>query len=412
MKFKILITDDNHARASEIEQIISKYDKSNIEIQFADNGSSALKIFEKESIDLFIVDISLPFRPSESPKHDGGVRLLEQLQRKTKYNKPRYVVGITAYEQIREKEQSFFENNLWYLIYETDGSQEWKEKLDNFYNYILQANIKGTTQQYEVDVFVIAALREVELKALLDLPFEWSEPIPLDDSSFYRKAKLNILGKDYSLCIGSPPEMGLVSTTMYSQKVIEKLRPRYIAMNGICAGIEDRCNIGDVLLASPTWEWQSGKYLSPEQGFQIEPKQVSLPDYILSRFEQIAEDQASLHDIYLSWKGSKPSSSPKLHIGPVVSGSSVLSSSTMVDDIKDQHRKLLGIEMEIYGMYYSAVHASSPKPSFFALKSVCDFANEQKSDDFQDYCAYMSTKVLINFLETFLPEIIDKSGQF
>ena len=60
--------------------------------------------------------------------------------------------------------------------------------------------------------------------------------------------------------------------------------------------------------------------------------------------------------------------------------------------LKSQHRKLTGIDMETYGVYSAADEAPLPQPSVFALKSVCDFADERKNDDFQAYAAYTSAE--------------------
>ena len=49
---------------------------------------------------------------------------------------------------------------------------------------------------------------------------------------------------------------------------------------------------------------------------------------------------------------------------------------------------LIGIEMEAYGVFYSAANSMSPKPIAISIKSVCDFADEHKSDNYQEYSAY------------------------
>ena len=48
--------------------------------------------------------------------------------------------------------------------------------------------------------------------------------------------------------------------------------------------------------------------------------------------------------------------------------------------------------MEIYGMYYAAYCALNPKPKFVAMKSVSDFANQRKNDEYHDYASYTSAK--------------------
>ena len=81
-------------------------------------------------------------------------------------------------------------------------------------------------------------------------------------------------------------------------------------------------------------------------------------------------------------------------IGPIVSGASVVTDPEIVQDVLDnQDRNVLGIEMEIYGMYYAADWAINPKPKYIALKAVSDFANQEKSDDYHKYASYTSAKM-------------------
>nr|UVY99791.1 hypothetical protein K4M19_00101 [Agrobacterium fabrum] len=57
--------------------------------------------------------------------------------------------------------------------------------------------------------------------------------------------------------------------------------------------------------------------------------------------------------------------------------------------------------MEIYGIYAAAHAASSPQPTFLAVKGVCDFADPDKADGYQRYAAYSSAQVLRLLLERY-----------
>jgi nucleoside phosphorylase len=83
----------------------------------------------------------------------------------------------------------------------------------------------------------------------------------------------------------------------------------------------------------------------------------------------------------------------------------------VVDEIKLQHRSLLGIEMEAYGLFAAAASAEFPRPTPIAIKSVCDFADEDKSDEFQAYAAYTSARALGGFFERYMHEIGDFAGR-
>ncbi len=94
-------------------------------------------------------------------------------------------------------------------------------------------------------------------------------------------------------------------------------------------------------------------------------------------------------------------------LGPVASGSAVLADGNVVQEIKAQHQELIGIEMEIYGLYAAAYAASAPQPKVFAVKGVCDFADPDKGDDHQRYAAYASANVARLLIEKYGNRILD-----
>jgi nucleoside phosphorylase len=58
--------------------------------------------------------------------------------------------------------------------------------------------------------------------------------------------------------------------------------------------------------------------------------------------------------------------------------------------------------MEAYPLLFACSHAAEPKPKGFVVKSVCDFADESKNDDYQDYAAYTSANVCAQLIELLL----------
>jgi len=57
--------------------------------------------------------------------------------------------------------------------------------------------------------------------------------------------------------------------------------------------------------------------------------------------------------------------------------------------------------MESYGLYFAAQNSYVKEPEVLCIKSVSDFCDELKNDDFQNACAYLSAqitkKIMINF---------------
>jgi nucleoside phosphorylase len=207
--------------------------------------------------------------------------------------------------------------------------------------------------------------------------------------------------------------MGMIATAILATKLIQFARPRFLVMAGICAGVEGRVGIGDVVLADPCWDYQSGKYVVDGKvgsRFDIAPHQIAISDAIRVRVDAMRRDRNVWRDIEDRWVVPKPSNGLRLHIGPVASGSAVIADAAQVELVKAQQRQLLGIEMEIYGLLAAAHSANCPKPTAFALKSVCDFADSNKNDNHHAYAAYTSAQSIRAFFERYMHEIQGFAG--
>jgi nucleoside phosphorylase len=66
--------------------------------------------------------------------------------------------------------------------------------------------------------------------------------------------------------------------------------------------------------------------------------------------------------------------------------------------IQEHKKSLLGIDMEAYGVAQAAHEMLSERTKFIVCKSVCDFADEDKSDAYQEYCAFVSAEFMKEFL--------------
>jgi len=182
-------------------------------------------------------------------------------------------------------------------------------------------------------------------------------------------------------------------------------------MAGICAGVKGKSNYGDPVVADSCWDWQSGKHVlkDGEREFEIAPDQIPLAAVLRSRWEQFRGDRDFWRNIKDEWAGA-PDADIRVRLGPSVSGSSVLANADIVESIKLQHRALLGLEMEGYGVLSAARMAPCPRPLAFSCKSVCDFADDRKDDRWQTYAAYTSARAIREFFERYMHELGSLAG--
>ncbi|EIJ69133.1 phosphorylase family protein [Pasteurella bettyae CCUG 2042] len=196
--------------------------------------------------------------------------------------------------------------------------------------------------------------------------------------------------------------MGIAASASLTSKLGALFKPKLILMSGIAAGIKEKVNLGDILVAEYCWDWGSGKKTQIE-GISVTkqaPHQISMPLKYKDGFLQLSKDKEFLDKVFCDYPGKKPHSQLGLHIGPLATGSVVLEDQNIVNSIIEQHRNTLGIEMEAYGVAYASELLGIGS---IIIKSVCDFANTEKNDDYQSYAAFTSAKAI----ERFIREIYD-----
>jgi nucleoside phosphorylase len=91
----------------------------------------------------------------------------------------------------------------------------------------------------------------------------------------------------------------------------------------------------------------------------------------------------------------------KIHNEGMVSGSAVVADVDIVNE-KIKSRKIYGIDMEAYGVAFACNNAPS-KPKPIIMKSICDFADEDKNDEYQE----IAMKISANAFYTLFTEYIN-----
>jgi nucleoside phosphorylase len=280
----------------------------------------------------------------------------------------------------------------------------WAEQLKRKVRHILVASRVTGPVTHNCDLCVVVALQDTELKALLRLPWSWDISDIVNDGTIYYKGTYKRNGASKLVYAAASPRMGMTAAAVLTTKMICTFRPQYVAMAGITAGIRGSCEIGDIIAADPSWDYGSGKHHlnNGASVFSPAPHQIGLNSLVRGKLGLMCTDFSALAEIREGWRGPKPKSALSMHLGPVASGAAVLQDPSIAADIKQQHRKLVGVEMETYGAFAAVDESPHPQPKAFSLKSVCDFADDMKNDDFQGYAAYTSANALQVFIEKYL----------
>lgn len=357
----------------------------------------AMREMASEQYDLLILDLHIPQRLGDDIDPEGGRSLLQYVELNHGIKKPTVILGITAQRDAFDHASDFFKARGWTLLLDADGGGL-RAQLESILRTQMSHLGNGGTR---CDAFIITALTHTELEAVLSLQCNWEQfKLEARPEIFYRGTFEDKTGKVRHVVATSLPSMGMTAAAVISAYVSNIFRPQYLIMAGIAAGIPGKANFGDILIASPSWDWGSGK-LTVRDGspyFMSAPTQVALDPELHALLSAVSADKRYMAEIFIGWKDKKPLSELQVRIGPLASGAVVLEDPSTVDLIRSQNRATIGIEMEAFGVMSATYYSGNGGPRAIVAKSVCDFADPHKNDDWQKYAAYTSAQFVYRLL--------------
>jgi len=402
---KILIADDELGRYRRLMPRLKALGVQEADIDTAVSSGQAQEMMEAHQYDLLVLDIVIPLRPQGDGDPQNALDLLFTVHASEMVKRPRHIVGITADDAAAERAGEDFAALTWAIVRYSHTDDSWMTRILAFVDYVGAAGVEvPASAEAGADVVIACALQTPELDQVLALPWNWDpKPTVLPDATFvHRGWFMDAARKRYTVAAAHAPRMGMVSSALLSASLIQHLRPRLIAMTGICAGVRGKAALGDVLLADPSWDFQSGKRIRNGDASSLSSRahQLAAPDRVRKLLQELQRERTGVQALCDTFGTTRPNDAG-IKVGPVACGSAVLADGLSIGEIKSrQQDDVIGVEMEIYGVYAAARAAAEPQPLAFALKGVCDFADPEKGDDAQDYAAFMSAGVLRLLLET------------
>ena len=387
----VLVVEDNDSKKEIINSQLGEIaDDVEVEILYAGDRDSAYIICEQRLIDLLILDLCVPISPDGEVIQSGGRLLLEML-RMGEFSVRPFVLGLTSYQEERNDQGDYFDGEGVAVVH-FDEEFLWVKALSETFKTIVNA-IESREKPVDID-FIILATTDVEYSAL-ENAIGFGQQNKLFTERVYW-SEIERSGKTLrGLCV-KPDGMGPAPSAAVVSKILVRYKPAILGMVGICAGLDDDLEIGDLVLFKSVHSWDQGKW-SDEDGksvFMPEMKTYSIDSsietYVLDR-----ERDGFLTELYKNASGERPANAPRIRSGHAVSGSSVVASEEVVRRIK-QTRKPIGLDMETYGLYASIqTHRNRPR-YFFSLKTVVDHGTKGKGDDWQKYGSIISSSLGID----------------
>ncbi|WP_323879095.1 5'-methylthioadenosine/S-adenosylhomocysteine nucleosidase family protein [Aeromonas caviae] len=374
----IMLIEDNDSKARNIEKhLINKGVMHKDIIRVCTMTDFAAKL--NENIELFIIDCKLPSLDNSAASQNGQA-ILESIIKSG--GNQALLLAISSYPNDFPELRSRFEAHGCILADYSD-EKGWKSTLDHL---LIQLN-----KNYKLDFLIFCALQE-----------ERNPYITLMNGKRALRGDLDCYDIEINERKGSVillPQMGLVNAAVIAGLSIERFKPKIICMSGICAGFKGHAKMGQLLISKMAFEYQSGKWIS--DGFLQEPYQASPDNTTLMMLQTLLQSESLISELESGFQGTRPSASIVPDMGIFTSGSAVISAQEKMDNIKEFHRKVNALDMEVFATMRAA-ELSPYQPKCICAKTVVDLGDEDKGDSIHSYGSYISAKFIIKSLEQLL----------
>jgi len=385
-RMKVLILEDEDKKYGQIYDIVQlSFSAMSLDITRCIDLNSAMVKIGTGKYDLFIADLIVPQMPG-GHEVDATEQLCAILESEPVARLPLWVVISRFGNALSAAKESFAHHGVTILDYRSDD--KWRVGLE-----IKLSSIAGASQ-YD---FAIFCALEKERAA-----FGHAQGVVMGD--LFSACGLNCQKMEISskrgVCIRTP-QMGLVDSAIACARALEMFKPRAVAMSGICGGRKSEVGIGTLIVPEMCWNYQTGKFSGGSLRF--EPNSVSIPACVNTALSQLLADPITLN-VLRSGLISDDKICETATMQPLVSGSSVLADASAVDELGLQHRKVAGVDMEMYSIFRAASQYYDTRAIFFGAKTVVDLADENKSDKYHEYGCIVSARFVSAGLDKVLVE--------
>lgn len=414
----VLVVDDLEKKRESVKRALSA-NVTSAELRFLEAKSyeTARDCLLNNSIDFVILDIMIPAGDEEPSESWSRILLMDIVD--GNYCYPMHVFGLTEHGHLVPQLQSFYDRNMFGLFVFLWDSDEWARAIASKIDYITQAVDNGASYRlnsFDYDLLILTARHDREFAPIRRRLFGNKKSVehPLwrgDEGAYFGKIKISSKRslRVAHICVG---ETGLAPTAAVASQAIQLLRPKVVCMLGMCAGFEAKgLRLLDVIVARETACWQAGKSMEASEGEKFDLRgnirtwsggaedtlarsiEINSSDYE-AELSQFVETSA-----YIKVKnkyGEIVSDSPKLKMGMLVSGSSIVASEEARSEVEARYPSAIGLEMEAFALYTSTRLAIGSKPEFFVIKGVADLADGNKHDEAQALASELSACVMLS----------------
>jgi nucleoside phosphorylase len=240
-----------------------------------------------------------------------------------------------------------------------------------------------------VDCALITAIP----KELDKLRFHFRDSKPISDGlrTYFETMSPNGLALVGAVSQG----MGQLNAAALVMDVVSKYKPKTIILVGIAGGMDKSIGLGDVVISNQIVDYELGK-VTPEG---LDTRWSVYPvDSTLSNKAQSYRSSSWVDYIRTPRPATgNTEKEPSSHIGLYLSGNKVIASEKAAGVLRSFWKRAAAIEMEAAGIAAILRQTKNP-PGFLVIKSICDYADSKKNDEWQMYSADAAASFAYSFV--------------
>jgi len=240
--------------------------------------------------------------------------------------------------------------------------------------------------------FVIITAIEVERKAVCRAFKLLDKHRVRKDSRVYWRGRLQLNnGEFYEIAVAQAADMANVDSALLTSDSIHHWKPGGLLLVGIAGAASDQIDLGDIVVGTEVFYYERGK--QTPSGKRQEPKQYPADATLINNAMAVRRWRASVPMARPDGNQNRPA----IHYGVIASGEMVIADEDTRDQLIEQHRKILAVEMEGYGLS-AAAWQSFDRIRHLVIRAICDRADSKKTAKWHEYAAAAAAGFARHFL--------------
>lgn len=230
-----------------------------------------------------------------------------------------------------------------------------------------------------------------------------------NDSTIYYTGEIRTKEKICKVILPLPYTMGIEASAALTTKVISTFRPRHIFMAGTCAGNKNVVKVGDIIVAEKSLNYHGIVAIERKDGTSDKKfvHNISSINGNLKNQLELFSKSPNMKKIKSSYHEKKIEDILNCHIGLLVTGSTLVRSNKVMEEINSTYPGVKGLDMETYGLYYASTQVFKDyAPNFVSIKSVSDFGDDSthklSAKERKEYALHTSSNALKMFINEYI----------